>query len=211
MNIDLHSLLVFVMASFVLVVMPGPNTLYVITRGITQGKKAAMISACGASIGDLLYAIAAVLGLTVILQTSATAYGVVKICGALYMFYTGVQIIRKNDKVVDSSELQVDKTNRDLFVKGFLTAALNPKTAIFFVSFFPQFIDSSSDCAAYTMLLYGVIFFILGLIVLSIYAQASSLIRQWLIVKQNVYQYFRWLTGTIFVGIGIKLIVADQR
>ncbi|MBP2652477.1 MAG: leuE [Firmicutes bacterium] len=211
MSIDLHSLLLFVMAAFILVVMPGPNTLYVITRGITQGKKAAMISACGASLGDLLYAIVTALGLVVILQTSATAYGIVKICGALYMLYTGIQTIRKNDNIVDSIEKQGDKTSRALFVKGFLTAALNPKTAIFFVSFFPQFIDANSDFAAITMLLYGIIFFLLGLIVLVTYAQASSIVRQWLIVKQELYQYFRWLTGSIFLGIGIKLIVPDHR
>lgn len=211
MSIDLHNLMLFVMASFVLVIMPGPNTLYVITCGITQGKKAALISACGASLGDLLYAVAAAFGLVIILQTSATAYGVIKICGALYMLYTGVQTIRRNDNVVENIEAHEDKSNRALFGKGFLTAALNPKTAIFFVSFFPQFIDANNEFAAFTMLLYGIIFFLLGLIVLVTYAQASSLVRQWLIVKQELYRYFRWLTGTIFVGIGIKLIVPDHR
>jgi hypothetical protein len=79
------------------------------------------------------------------------------------------------------------------------------------LSFFPQFIDANSEFAAITMLLYGFIFFVLGLVVLILYAQASSFVRQWLVSKQELEQYFRWVTGTIFVGLGIKLIVPEHR
>lgn len=211
MSFDLHSLILFIITSFILVIMPGPNILYVVTRGITQGRKAALISALGASAGDLLYAVSAAFGLGLILQASATAYGIVKTCGALYMLYIGVQTFRKEAIMAEHTELQKEEKNRALFMKGFLTAALNPKTAIFFVSFLPQFIDANSESAALSMLLYGVIFFLLGLIVLISYAQASSFVRQWLAARKKADRCFRWLTGTLFIGLGIKLIVPEHR
>ncbi|MDF2875817.1 MAG: leuE, partial [Sporomusa sp.] len=206
MVINLHNLVFFIIASLALVLMPGPNTLYVMTRGIAQGRRAALISAFGASSGDFLYALFAALGLVVILQQSATLYGIIKICGALYMLFIGIQTISSKKSITGNIELMKEEPTKNLFIKGFLTSALNPKTAIFFMSFFPQFIDANSELAAITMFLYGFIFFVLGLVVLILYAQASSFVRQWLVSKQELEQYFRWVTGTIFVGLGIKLI-----
>ncbi len=211
MNINLDSLAIFIAASLVLVLMPGPNTLYVMTRGITQGRRAALISAFGASSGDLLYALSAALGLAFILQQSVILYSIIKICGALYMLFIGIQLMQNNKTVIGDIEPAKQEECKNLFVKGFLTSALNPKTAIFFVSFFPQFIDANSEFAAFTMLLYGFTFFLLGLIVLILYAQASSFVRQWLMSKQKVEQYFRWLTGGLFIGLGIKLMIPDSR
>jgi threonine/homoserine/homoserine lactone efflux protein len=181
------------------------------TRGITQGRKAAFTSALGASSGDLLYALFAALGLVIILQQSAMIYGLIKICGAFYMLFIGIQTIRSKKSITENIEPIKEESTKSLFIKGFFTSALNPKTAIFFMSFFPQFIDANSDFAAFTMLLYGFIFFVLGLLALILYAQASSFIRQWFMSKQELEQYFRWVTGTIFVGLGIKLIVPEQR
>lgn len=211
MSINLHSLAFFIIASLALVLMPGPNTLYVMTRGITQGRKAALISALGASSGDLLYALFAALGLVVILQQSAMLYGIIKFCGALYMLFIGIQTISSKQSIAGNVEPMKQEPTKKLFIKGFLTSALNPKTAVFFVSFFPQFIDADSEFAAFTMLLYGFIFFLLGLVVLISCAQASSFVRQWLVSKQEWEQYFRWATGTLFVGLGIKLIAPEHR
>lgn len=211
MNIDLHGLLLFTIASFVLVIMPGPNTLYVITRGVTQGKRAALISAFGASLGQLLYAVSTALGLVVILQQSATAYSIIKIVGALYILYIGVKTIRSNENIVDHTELPKEELARNLFLKGFITAALNPKTAIFFVSFLPQFVDASSESAALMMLMYGFIYFLLGLLVLVFYARASGFVRHWLVAKPVLERYFRWITGTIFIGLGLKLMVPENK
>lgn len=211
MSIDLHSLVLFIIASLVLVLMPGPNTLYVMMRGITQGRKAALISAFGASAGDLLYALLAALGLVVILQQSAALYGIIKICGALYMLFLGVQTWRS--KALAAADIVVRKAEpaAKLFVKGFFTSALNPKTAIFFISFFPQFIDGNSESAAFTMLLYGLIFFVLGLLVLILYAQASACVGNWLVAKRELEQYCRWAAGTIFAGLGLKLMLSDNK
>ncbi|MDF2501320.1 MAG: leuE [Anaerosporomusa subterranea] len=211
MIINLHNLALFIIATLALLLMPGPNTMYVMTRGITQGRKAALISAFGASSGDFLYALFAALGLVVILQQSATIYGTIKICGALYMLFIGIQTIRSKDIITTNVEPMKEESTKNLFIKGFFTSALNPKTAIFFVSFFPQFIDTNSEFAAFTMLLYGFIFFLLGLVVLIFYAHASNVVRQWLVSKQELQRYFRWITGTIFVGLGIKLIVPEHK
>jgi threonine/homoserine/homoserine lactone efflux protein len=210
MNIELHNLILFVIASFALVLMPGPNTLYVLTRGITQGRKAALISAYGASAGDFLYASFAAFGLVVILQQSVMIYGLIKICGALYMLFIGIQTIRNKNLFPDDIEPIREQTAQNLFLKGLLTSASNPKTAIFFVSFFPQFIDAESEFASLTMVLYGFIFFVLGLFVLICYAQAANFARKWLMSKRGIQDCFRWVTGSIFVGLGIKLLVPTR-
>lgn len=211
MSINLHNLVFFIITSLALVLMPGPNTLYVLTRGITQGRKAAIISAVGASSGDLLYALFASLGLVIILQQSATLYGIIKIFGALYMLVIGIQTIRSKDSITEDLNPMKAESITKLFIKGFFTSALNPKTAIFFMSFFPQFIDAESEGAAFAMFLYGFIFFVLGLVVLISYAQMSNIVRRWLVSKQAIEQYLRWVTGTIFVGLGIKLIVPEHK
>ncbi|WP_093796139.1 LysE family translocator [Sporomusa acidovorans] len=210
-NIHLHNVMYFTVTSLALVLMPGPNTLYVLSRGITQGRKAAVISAFGASTGDLLYALFAALGLVVVLQQSAMLYDVIKTCGAAYLLLIGIQTIKSKGSLTENVELTKETTITKMFMKGFLTSALNPKTALFFMSFLPQFIDVNSEAAGVTMLAYGFIFFVLGLIVLISYALLSSVVRQWLVSKQRLEQYFRWVTGTIFVALGIRMMMPEQR
>lgn len=203
--------MLFILASFALIIIPGPNTLYVMTRGITQGRKAAFISALGASSGDLLYAIFTALGLVIILHQSATIYGMIKTCGALYLIYIGIRTIFSKKGMVGESRKVKEDTGGKLYIMGFLTAALNPKTAIFFASFLPQFVDANNEYAAFTMFVHGLIFFSIGLLVLSIYAQTSSFLGQWIVKRQKVEQVFKWLSGSIFCGLGIRMILAEHR
>lgn len=210
-NINLYNVVYFAVTSLALVLMPGPNTLYVLSRGITQGRKAAVISAFGASTGDLLYALFAALGLVVVLQQSAMLYGVIKMCGAAYLLFIGIQTIKSKGLITENVELTKETTITKMFMKGFLTSALNPKTALFFMSFLPQFIEVNTEAASVTMLAYGFIFFVLGLIVLISYALLSSVVRQWLVSKQQLEQYFRWVTGSIFVALGIRMMMPEQR
>ncbi len=107
---------------------------------------------------------------------------------------------------------QIDiMVTRNLFIKGFVTAALNPKTVIFSVSFLPQFVDAGSGSAALTMLMYGFIYFLLGLVVLVFCARTSGFVRHWFVAKPVLERYFRWITGTIFVGLGLKLMVPENK
>lgn len=211
MSIDWQSLALFMTASLVLVLMPGPNTLYVMTRGVTQGRKAALISALGASSGDFVYVLFAALGLVVILQQSAALYGMIKICGALYMVLIGIQSFGGKTKLAAAVEPLQAESSGGLFAKGFLIAILNPKTAIFFVGFLPQFVDAGSEFAAVAMLLYGMVFFLLGLAALILYAQAAGFVRQRLAAKQRWEQYCRRVMGTLFIGLGIRLLAPEQR
>lgn len=211
MAIDSTNLRLFIFASLALIIMPGPNTLYVITRGITQGRKAAFISALGASSGDLLYAVSTALGLVIILQRSAALYGIIKICGALYLMYIGIKNIISEKKTLQRiTGLSKQESCGRLYSKGFLIAALNPKTAIFFASFLPQFVNAGSEYAAYSMLSHGIIFFLMGLAVLACYAQTSCLIGDWIIKNEKSERRFRLFTGSIFLGLGIKLIMQED-
>ena len=127
------------------------------------------------------------------------------------MLVIGFQTIRNGDFIARDAEQKREESAKKLFVKGFLTSALNPKTAIFFISFLPQFIDADNKYAASTMFLYGLIFFGLGLLVLIFYAHASSIAREWIESKRKMKFYFRWITGSIFVGLGIKLMIPEHR
>ena len=211
MSIDWQNLGLFAAASLALVLTPGPNPLYVMTRGIAQGRKAALISALGASSGDLVYALFAALGLAVILQQSAAVYGIIKVCGAIYMLLIGIQSLSGKTSLPAAAEPVMAEPPRRLFLKGFFVSALNPKTAIFFISFFPQFIDSGSESAAASMLLYGMIFFLLGLAALILYAQASGFIGRRLAARQRWQQCFQRAAGALFIGLGIRLLAPEQR
>lgn len=214
MSIDATNFAWFLMASALVVLMPGPNVLCVLTRGITNGKDAAVVSALGASAGDFCYAVMTALGLSVLLQTSATAYSIIKITGAAYLMYIGIQSFLKGENLLAPAAPNLEVQERGklrIFAKGFLTSALNPKTAIFFVSFFPQFINPQSGSVTTTMFFYGLMFTLLGLVVMLFYAYAATAIRQWLTSHQGMEKYFSWLTGSLFVGLGLRLALSEEK
>src|SRR5687768_5956364 len=138
--IDPTKFLLFVGISWALTIAPGPDMLYVITRGVTQGRKAGMLSALGVICGVLVHTTAAAFGLTLILQTSALAFLMVKYLGAIYLIYLGIKAWR--DKSTFNLQAPASLvTSRALFWQGVLSNVLNPKIAIFFLAFLPQFVD----------------------------------------------------------------------
>lgn len=207
---ELTNIYLFVLVSFLLILTPGPTTIYIITKGMTEGRKAACKAVLGASIGDMFQVLAASLGLAALLQASALAFFIIKLLGASYLFYVGIRCLLNRQKMsVETSKVQ--STGKDLFITGFLTSALNPKTTLFFLSFLPQFIDNKSTYAHYQMLLFGVVFVIVGFIILNIYAVASAKLRSWMERNGKIQEYFNWVTGLIFVGLGLRLAFSERK
>ncbi|MGG5208211.1 LysE family translocator [Chryseobacterium sp. MIQD13] len=139
--IPFHELLFFVLAAFVLVISPGPNMIYLISKSITQGKKSGLISLAGVVCGFMFHIVMVSFGLTAVLLAVPVAYTVLKTLGTVYLLYLAYQAIKPNSKNI----FEVDKNDphdgtKKLFTVGFLTSALNPKVAVFYLSFFPQFI-----------------------------------------------------------------------
>ena len=144
------TLLVFAGASIAMLVFPGPSVIYIVTRSVEQGRRAGLVSMLGVEAGGLVHVAAAALGISAIVASSATAFSVVKYAGAAYLIYLGVQRWRQGGVELERPEPQ---QQRELFRQGMVVNVLNPKTAIFFLAFLPQFVDPSMSVAPQVVVL----------------------------------------------------------
>lgn len=206
---EMPNIYLFISFSLILLLSPGPNTIYIVTKGITEGRKAAFKASLGTSTGDMFQVLVASLGLAVLLQASYLVFFFIKILGAGYLFYIGIRCLLNRQKIFEEQS-EVKTNSKDLFFTGFLTAALNPKTTLFFLSFLPQFIDNKSIYAQQQMLLLGAVFVVMGFLVLNVYALASAKIRSWIARNERIQIYFNWVTGLIFIGFGLRVAIAER-
>jgi len=200
----------FITVSWALIIAPGPDMLYVITRGMTHGRGAGMLSAIGVICGILVHTTAAALGLTLIFQTSATAFLIVKYLGALYLIYLGIKCWRdKSNFYLQRSSSTV--SSRQLFWQGVLSNVLNPKIAIFFLAFLPQFVDKGGDQVTLQLTVLGLIFAFLGLCFLLVIGYSSGTIGSWLSRRPQYAQLSQRLTGGILIGLGLRLALTERK
>lgn len=202
MNVAALSL--FLGASVALIVTPGPDTMYVLTRGVERGRRAGVRAASGVSTGILVHTMGAVLGLSVLLRTSAVAYSAVKYVGAAYLLYLGVQTLRKEAAI----ELDRDESG-DSFRQGVAVNVLNPKVALFFLAFLPQFAGTGSNTDA-RMAILGLAYAALTLVYLSALALAAHRVRGLVRESARVNRALQWLAGSVFVGLGLKLALPER-
>jgi threonine/homoserine/homoserine lactone efflux protein len=207
---EITNIYLFISISFILLISPGPNTIYVVSKGMTEGRKAAFKAVVGASAGDMIQVLAASLGLAVLLQASSLAFFIVKMFGASYLFYVGIRcFLNKQPLFVKSSE--EGTKGKDLIFTGFFTSVLNPKTTLFFLSFLPQFIDNQSVYAQQQMLLLGAIFVVMGFFVMNVYAVVAEKLRFWIAKNERIQAYLNWTTGAIFIGFGLRIAFSERR
>ena len=161
-----HDLWLFVLSGLLLNITPGPDTLYIIGRSSTQGLRGGAVAALGVGTGALVHICAAALGLSAILAASATAFTVVKIVGAAYLVYVGISLIRSKSAIESSPAASAAQRSRlrSIFFQGFLTNVLNPKVALFFLAFLPQFVLTDAPSKPLAFLFLGAIFDINGTI-----------------------------------------------
>jgi threonine/homoserine/homoserine lactone efflux protein len=184
--------------------------LYVITRGMTHGRKAGVLSALGVICGILVHTTAAALGLTLILQTSAIAFLIVKYLGALYLIYLGIKTWRdKSSFRLENSSLPV--SSHQLFWQGVLSNVLNPKIAIFFLAFLPQFVDQGGSQVTLQLIVLGLTFAFLGLAFLSLVGYSSGSIGSWLTRRPVYSQWLGRLSGGILIGLGMRLALTERQ
>ncbi|HSL47153.1 MAG TPA: LysE family translocator [Anaerolineales bacterium] len=199
----------FIGVSWALIISPGPDMIYVITRGMTHGRKAGVLSAIGVVCGILVHTTAAALGLTLILQTSAFAFLFVKLIGAAYLLYLGVKAWR--DKSTFTLRASPSKAKSSaLFWQGVLSNVLNPKIAIFFLAFLPQFVDRSSSHITMQMIFLGLTFAGFGLCFLLVVGYSSGSIGTWLTDRPRYAQFFQRLAGGILIALGIRLALTEK-
>lgn len=193
-----------------LILAPGPDMVYVITRGISHGRKAGIVSAFGVICGILIHMMAAALGMALIFQASVFAFRIAKYLGALYLIYLGVQSwLGKRSFNLQPSTERV--SSQALFWQGMLSNVLNPKIAIFFLSFLPQFIDKGSSNIPLQMVMLGFTFALFGLCFLTFVGYFAGSIGAWLSRKPQYTKTFRWITGSILISLGLQLALAEQK
>lgn len=195
--------LAFIPVAIALIVSPGPDSIYTLTRSISDGRTAGVTAALGSSTGSIVHTTAAVLGLSAILQTSALAFTVVKFVGAAYLVYLGVQTLRNSEEFEISPD-STSYTPRESFRSALLINVLNPKVAVFFLAFLPQFVrpESSFTLQIFTL---GVLFASLGFIYQAMLAVFSARARRVITERELVRDALRVASGSVLIGFGVKL------
>jgi threonine/homoserine/homoserine lactone efflux protein len=199
----------FIGVSWALILAPGPDMIYVITRGMAHGRRAGVLSAVGVVCGILVHTTAAAFGLTLILQTSAIAFLFVKFAGAAYLIYLGVNAwLDKSTFTLQASDSTA--TSGVLFWQGVLSNVLNPKIAVFFLAFLPQFVDRGSSQVTLQMVFLGLTFAVFGLCFLLVVGYSSGSLAGWLTRRPQYAQFFQRLAGGILVVLGIRLALTEK-
>jgi threonine/homoserine/homoserine lactone efflux protein len=204
---DLPSLGVFVAAALLLLVTPGPAVLYIVARSIEQGRRAGLVSMLGVHAGTLVHVFAAAAGLSALLAASATAFGIVKYLGAAYLVYLGAR--RLLDRRVPAPEAPPTRRLGHAFVDGIVVNVLNPKTALFFLAFLPQFADVSRPHLGGQILALGLLFVLLGLCTDGLYALGAGTAAHWLRGKPRFLASERWVSGSMYIGLGVAAALAS--
>jgi len=199
----------FIGVSWALILAPGPDMIYVITRGIAHGRKAGVLSAIGVVCGILVHTTAAALGLTLILQTSTFAFLFVKFVGATYLLYLGIKSWREKSTFHLQTSVPIAKSST-LFWQGVLSNVLNPKIAIFFLAFLPQFVDRGSAHITLQMIILGLTFASFGLCFLLVIGYSSGTIGKWLMYRPHYAQFLQRITSGILIGLGIRLAFTEK-
>jgi threonine/homoserine/homoserine lactone efflux protein len=204
------SLFGFVAAALVILLIPGPGVLYVVARSIDQGRRAGLVSVLGLSAGVFVHIAAAVAGISAILLASATAFGIVKTLGAGYLIYLGLRALFARRKAA-GVEAVVPRAMQRLFMDGVFVSILNPKIAVFFLAFLPQFVEPSRGPVPQQILLLGLIYVALALITDSGYALLADRVRRWLGGRIGQGPLPRYVSGSVYLGLGVSTALTGQR
>jgi threonine/homoserine/homoserine lactone efflux protein len=199
---------VFLGAALALLVVPGPAVLYIVARSVHQGRRAGIASVLGIHVGTLVHVLAATVGLSALLASSATAFTVVKLLGAAYLVYLGIRTLAGRGNGVEASPAGPTRGRRRDFAEGIVVNLLNPKTALFFVAFLPQFVDPEAGTATLQILVLGLTFMLLGLVTDSLWALAAGTAGEWLRGRRGVLRAQRWVSGSIYLGLGALTALA---
>ena len=207
---DLTHITLFLLASAVPLLTPGPAVLYIVARSVDQGRGAGLVSVAAIEAGSFVQVIAAALGLSALLLSSALAFSIVKYLGAAYVIYLGLRKIfaREAPEATASSRPQ---SLRRIFSQGVLVATLNPKTALFFVAVLPQFVDTARGAIAGQMFFLGCLFILLACVSDGLYALLAGSVGQWLKRSRAPLRAGRYAVGGVYIGLGVTAALAHAR
>lgn len=206
---DSSTLLLFAAAALALIVVPGPAVLYIVAQSIDQGRLAGVVSALGVAVGGLVHVTAAAIGLSSLLVSSATAFAAVKYAGAAYLVGLGLYtlLVRREEQAATAPR---ERRLGRRFSQGVVVNVLNPKTALFFLAFLPQFVDPDKGSAALQIAVLGLLFVALAVISDSIWALAAGSASERLRGSRRFLAVQRYVSGSVFVGLGAVTALAKR-
>lgn len=203
-------LIIFISASIALLLLPGPAVLYITARSANQGRAAGFVSVLAIEAANLVQAIAAGLGLSAILLSSALAFDIVKYLGAAYLMYLGIRKLLTKEESGTGQEVKRESL-RQIFWQGFIINILNPKTALFFFAFLPQFVNPTKGNAAIQTLSLGVLFVLLAFVTDSIYAFVASSLAEKLNTNKNFQKGQKYFAGLVYIGLGVTTALTGSK
>ena len=199
----------FVVASVVLLLTPGPAVLYIVARSVEQGRAAGLVSVLGIHLGTIVHIAAAAIGLSAVIVSSALAFAIVKYLGAAYLIWIGIRTIMARDPDAEAPAASVAPL-RGVFRDGFVVNLFNPKTAIFLLAFLPQFVDTTR-AVHWQILVLGLTFMALGIISDALFAVAAGAAGDFLRRNRRFLRIQRWFAGTSFIGLGVTAALVTRK
>jgi threonine/homoserine/homoserine lactone efflux protein len=199
---DTITILRFTVAAILVLIIPGPGFFYILARCLAQGQKAGIVSVLGLSVGALVHVIAATIGLSAILLTSATAFSVLKLLGAAYLIYLGIKVLCSHHSLDDAKKV-IPVSMLRLFTDGVLVSVLNPKIAIFFLAFLPQFVDSNLGNIPQQVLIFGLLFVALAFLVDGAFALLAGNFQGRLRNMAKGVNWPRYASGVVYIVLGL--------
>lgn len=201
----------FIISGVILNITPGADTVYILSRSVSGGKTDGVLSVAGITSGSLIHTILAAFGLSVILAESAVLFNALKIAGAAYLVFLGIRTIVNSRKGVRTgSSFTVESNRRRIFRQGFFTSLLNPKTALFFLSYLPQFVDSRSAGGPVPFLILGLTFATTGTLWCLFLVHAAAGLSGRLHRSNRISLLLHRLSGVLFIGLGIRLLMNEK-
>ena len=207
--VDTTTLITFACVVLTLMVIPGPAVILTVTRSLTGGRMIGLSTGLGIAVGDMLHTVMAAVGLSAILMTSALAFAAVKYLGVAYLLYLGIRsMLQKNESAAAAAVLAV--TPRQAFAQAVLAEVLNPKTALFFLAFLPQFVHAARGGVTLQLLLLGLVFVVLSILVTTVIVFAAAALRR---LGNRFSLLRRWqgkIVGSIYLSLGAKLALQQR-
>jgi threonine/homoserine/homoserine lactone efflux protein len=207
--IPFEVIITFFAASVLLALAPGPDNIFVLTQAALHGRTSGLVVTFGLCTGLIVHTLAVALGVAVIFQASAVAFTALKLFGAGYLLYLAWQVFRAS-----ATKIEAARDNRlsykQLYSRGIIMNVTNPKVSVFFLAFLPQFADPARGPIALQMILFGLLFMLATVLIFGSIAMLAGSLGAWLNRSVRVQKTMNWLTGTVFIGLALKLVTAER-
>lgn len=209
--LSLAQLAGFSAAAIAILVVPGPSVLFVVTRGVAFGRRAALATMIGNETGTLVHAIAVALGVGAVVQRSVLVFNALKLAGAAYLVVLGVNAIRHRRRLLDELAVPAGVSSRRLWRDGFIVGVTNPKTTLFFLAVLPQFVVADQGHVTLQLLALGLVFVVLAAVNDGLYGIAAGSVRGWLERRPRRAEAVGGVSGVVMIGLGVRLALTGRR